>query len=91
MQENNKKRIEEVLSNPLGISCDDTFILSAREEIPPEIKRISVTIRRNNKAIARASFAPQELPLDLKQCSFETFQHPAKERNISWSQLSQWK
>lgn len=86
IQEQNKQRIENILATSLNISCDKDFILSS-PEIPPEIKKISATIRRANKAVARTSFTPEDMPIDLKKCSFDIF----KNTRVSWGDISHWK
>jgi hypothetical protein len=90
MQEKNRQRVNAILTNSLNISCDENFILSS-SEIPPEITKIFATIRRGGKVIARTSFTSQEMPIDLKKCSFEPFPSLGKGKNIPWSQLSNWK
>jgi hypothetical protein len=86
IQEQNKQRIKNILTTSLNISCDENFMLSSAE-IPKEIHKISVTIRRSGKAVARTSFEPKEMPVDLKKCSFDIFHNT----RVSWDDISQWK
>lgn len=89
-QETYRQRIETILSDSLPLSCNADFILSSLE-IPQEIKKIFVTIRRGGKAIARTSCTPQSMPVDLKACLFDTFESHGKNTPLGWKEISQWR
>lgn len=89
LEEKTRNHIAAILAEKLTGLCDSDFIISL-QNIPP-IEKIFVTIRRGKKAIARTSCNPQDMPLDLKQCTFEVFDVAAKNTRATWENISQWK